>query len=220
MIFAIIPVKRFENSKSRLAPLLGVQERIALSGLMLDDTLAALDGSGCFERILVVTGDPRAREIAERRGAVTIWQESDAGVNSAVALADEYSARAGARATVVVPQDLPLMDAGDIAGVCALAEDGRPCVAVCPSLRFDGTNILLRAPPTAIATHYDNNSYENHVDAAKTAGIPVKVVDSKKLMFDLDTPDDVLALAKMPDRVIAAKSTASFIKSTVSNRSL
>jgi 2-phospho-L-lactate guanylyltransferase len=218
LIFAIIPVKRFENSKSRLAPLLDLQQRMMLSGLMLDDTLAALAASRCFDKILVVTGDARAKEIASRRGAVVVWQESDAGVNSAVALADAHSSSAGAHATVVVPQDLPLMGASDIARVCALAS-GSPCVAVCPSLRFDGTNILLRKPPTAIATHYDNNSYENHLSAAKKAGLPAKVIESRNLMFDLDTPDDVMALARTPDEMIAAKSTASFIKSAVSGRS-
>ncbi len=219
MIFAIIPVKRFENSKTRLAPLLGLQERVTLSSLMLDDTLAALVASSCFKKILAVTGDPGAMEIAKRRGAVVVRQESDAGVNSAVALADAYSLKAGARATVVVPQDLPLMDAGDIAGVCALEND-RPLVAVCPSLRLDGTNILLRAPPTAIATHYDNNSYENHLNDAMAAGITTNVIDSKKLMFDLDTPEDLQELARTPDGMIAAKSTAAFIKSALSDRSL
>lgn len=215
MIFAIVPVKRFENSKSRLAPLLSLQERKTLAELMLDDTLATLAASGCFAEVLVVTGDLRAKEIAARRGAKVLAQESDAGVNSAVALADSYSAKAGAQATIVVPQDLPLMSAGDIAGVCALAKSG-PCVAVCPSARLDGTNILLRRPPGAIATHYDNNSYQNHLKAAKEAGFQAKIIDSKNLMFDLDTPADAKELARMPENAIAAKSAASFVKSALS----
>lgn len=218
MIFAIIPVKRFENSKSRLAPLLGVQERVQLAGLMLQDTLAALSASGCFAEILVVTGDMRAKEIAGNRGARVIFQESDTGVNSAVALADAYSKKAGAHATVVVPQDLPLMSADDMREVCTLAAGG-PCVAVCPSLRFDGTNILLRKPPLAIATHYDNDSYENHLHAAKAAGIVTKVIKSKGLMFDLDTPEDARDLAGIADGAAGAKATASFIKSALSGRS-
>lgn len=218
MIFAIIPVKRFENSKSRLAPVLGLQERIQLAGLMLQDTLETLSASGCFEEILVVTGDLRAREIAASRGARVILQESDAGVSSAVALADAYSEKAGAHATVVVPQDLLLMTVDDMREVCALAVDD-PCVAVCPSLRFDGTNILLRRPPLAIATHYDNNSYENHLHAAEAAGLRTKVIKSKSLMFDLDTPEDARELAGMPDGAAGAKATILFIKSALSGSS-
>lgn len=219
MIFAIIPVKRFENSKSRLASLFGLKERIILSSLMLDDTLASLASSKCFERILVVTGDLQAKKIADRYGASVVWQESDTGVNSAVALGDAQSAKAGAHASVVIPQDLLLMKVDDIVGVCALANDG-PCIAVCPSIRFDGTNILLRTPPAAIATHYDNNSYENHLQAARVAGVPAKVIDSRNMMFDLDTPDDVRTLLKIPDGMIAARSTASFIKYLISNSSM
>lgn len=217
MIFAIVPVKRFENSKSRLASLLSLQERKTLSELMLDDTLATLAASGCFAQVLVVTGDSRANEIAVRRGAKVILEQSDAGVNSAVALADAYSVKAGAQTTVVVPQDLPLMSAADIAGVCKLADNS--CMAVCPSARFDGTNILVRRPPSAIATHYDNNSYENHLQAAKEAGLRATIIESKNLMFDLDTPADAKELAMMPDSAIAAKSTASFIKSALSSAS-
>lgn len=218
MIFAIIPVKRFENSKTRLAPLLGLQDRIQLAGLMLQDTLTALTASGCFEEILVVTGDMQAREIATSRGARVIIQESDAGVNSAVALADAYSEKAGAHATVIVPQDLPLMTPADMKEACAFAAGG-PCVAVCPSLRFDGTNVLLRTPPSAIATHYDNDSYENHLRAAKETGLRTEVIKSKSLMFDLDTPDDARELAAMPDGAAGARAALSFIKSALSGRS-
>jgi 2-phospho-L-lactate/phosphoenolpyruvate guanylyltransferase len=219
LIFAIIPIKRFENSKSRLASLFSLQERVTLSGFMLDDTLATLATSRCFDKILVVTGDSRAKQIADSRGAVVVWQESDTGVNSAVALGDAYSAKAGVHATVVVPQDLPLMSSQDVAGVCDLASSS-PCVAVCPSLRFDGTNVLLRSPPMAITTHYDNNSYESHLNAAATAGLPVKVIDSKNLMFDLDTPNDIGDLIKISDGLIYAKSSVSFIKSLISDRSM
>lgn len=218
MIFAIVPVKRFENSKSRLASLFSIQQRKTLSELMLDNTLGTLAASKCFAEVLVVTSDSRAKEIAEKRGAKTLFQERDAGVNSAVTVADAYSAKAGAQATVVVPEDLPLMSADDVAGVCALAKNN-PCIAVCPSTRLDGTNILLRRPPTAIATHYDNNSYENHLQAAKQVGITAQVVHLKNLMFDLDTPDDVKELTGMSDTEIAAKSTALFIRSALSRAS-
>ena len=137
---------------------------------MLDDTLRTLSNSHCFREILVVTGDDRAGEIARKRGAEVVFQEKDTGVNSAVALADTYSVNAGADATVVVPQDLPLMTAEDMKCVCSLAE-GESCIALCPSLRLDGTNILLRKPPYAIATNYDNHSYESHLEVAKASGM-------------------------------------------------
>lgn len=192
---------------------------MTLSGLMLEDTLATLNSSQSFNKIIVVTGDPTAKAISIRRNAVVVWQEKDTGVNSAVSLGNAYGVKAGAQATVVMPQDLPLMSAKDISDVCSLAAN-HPYVAICPSLRFDGTNALLRNPPQAIPTYYDNNSYENHIKAAMMADIPVKVIDSKNMMFDLDTPEDVRDLANIPDSMISAKSSVSFIKSRLSDSSM
>lgn len=216
MIIAIIPVKKFESGKMRLSPLLGVQERARLSELMLQDTLAALSAARSISEIVAVSSDKRAKEIAEKYKATVLSQERDSGVNSAVALADAYAARKHATATIVVPQDLPLLAPADIDSVCAMAK-GR-CIAICPSLRFDGTNILLRTPPDVIATSYDNNSYEAHMRSAKDAGATVHVVKSDLLMFDVDTPDDARQLAAMPDDKISAKATAAFLKEKISGR--
>lgn len=214
MIIAIVPVKKFENSKTRLSALLGVQERVRLSELMLQDTLAALGATRGVSEIVVVSSDKRAKEIAEKY--TVLEQERDSGVNSAVALADAYAAKKHATATIVIPQDLPLLAPSDIDSVCALAR-GR-CIAICPSVRFDGTNVLLRMPPDVISTSYDNNSYEAHVRSAKDAGAAVHVVKSERLMFDVDTPDDARQLASMPDEKISAKATAAFLKPKISGR--
>lgn len=207
--FFIIPVKRFENSKTRLSSMLSADERIELASLMLDDTLATLKAMDL--QILVVSGDRRAKQIAESHGAKFIYEEKDRGVNSAVALADRHCIDAGADESVVVPQDLPLLNAGDINQMIAFAKEER-CIAICPSLRYDGTNVLLRRPPDIIKTHYDNNSYEMHIKSAADAGVSAHVIKLERLMFDIDTPEDVTHLARMEN--VTAKATASFLKSS------
>ena len=143
--FAIVPVKKFENSKTRLSSALTEDERARLSSLMLEGTLQALAGAP-LEQIVVVSCDARASEIAGQYKAKFLYEEKESGVNSAVALADEYSAKAGADAAIVIPEDLPLLNAADIAMMCGLAEDESRCIVICPSLRYDGTNALLRKP--------------------------------------------------------------------------
>lgn len=214
MIIAIIPVKKFENSKTRLSSMLDVQERVRLSELMLEDTLAALGRARTLSEIAVVSADRRAAEIASKHGATLLAQERDSGVNSAVALADLHAEKKGADATVVIPQDLPLLGAADMEGICAMAQ-GR-CIVICPSLRYDGTNVLLRMPPQVIATSYDNNSYEAHVRSARQAGAAVHVAKLERLMFDIDTPEDARQLAAMQGEKIEAKATAAFLKAKIS----
>ncbi len=179
---------------------------------MLQDTLATLANSKHLDQILVVSSDIRAKKIAEEYGAGFICEEKDSGVNSAVMRADRYSTDAKADATVVIPQDLPLLDASEIDRICGAAGQDSRCIVICPSTRYDGTNILLRKPPTVIKIHYDNNSYNMHVKAAAELGVQARVFESQKLMFDIDKPDDVRQLAAMPDEMITARRTSSFLK--------
>ncbi len=194
--FAIVPVKICKNAKTRLSPTLSADDRVHLSSLMLGDTLSVLAGVQSLQKVVVVSGDRRAEEIAVRHGAIFLHEEKESGVNSAVALADSYSIDQGADTTVVIPQDLPLLDAVDVTMACELAESEDRCIVICPSLRYDGTNLLIRKPTTVIKTYYESDSYETHIRAAGSLGIPVKIFFSIKLMYDIDTPEDARQLAK------------------------
>jgi len=193
---AIVPVKKFENSKTRLSAALTLDERMTLSSLMLSSTLEVLTCTS-LAQVVVVSSDRRAQNLTVKHGAKFLYEEKENGVNSAVAIADRYCIEEeGADATIVVPEDLPLLDAMDIAMVCDLAKEQENCIVICPSIRFDGTNLLLRKPPSAMKTHYDNDSYEMHFTTAKELGVTVKIFFSKRLMSDVDTIGDIKQLAK------------------------
>ena len=208
--FAIVPVKRFENAKTRLSSMLDTDDRIRFSSLMLEDTLKILSVAASLTQVVIVSADKRAEEIATKHGANFLHEEKENGVNSAVALADIYCMKQTADATMVIPHDLPLLNAIDICKVCELAENESRCIVICPSLRYDGTNMLLRKPPSVIATFYDTDSYNMHVKAAIKIGISVKRFFSKTIMYDVDTPEDALELIK--EETLATRSIE-FIKS-------
>lgn len=209
--FAIVPVKRFEKAKTRLSSTLDMDDRIRLSSLMLQDTLQILSVASSLTQVIIVSADKRAEEIATKHGANFLGEENERGVNSAVALADSYcTKKKGADATIVIPHDLPLLTVADISKACDLAEKESKCIVICPSLRYDGTNMLLRKPPSIITTFYDRDSYNMHVKAAIKLGIPVKYLFSKTLMYDIDTPEDAIQLIK--EENVRARSLE-FIKS-------
>ena len=209
--FAIVPVKRFENAKTRLSSMLDTEDRIRLSYLMLEDTLQILSVAPPLTQVIIVSADKRADEIATKHGAKFLPEEKEKGVNSAVALADGYCIeKEAADATIVIPHDLPLLDTIVISKACELAEKESTCIVICPSVRYDGTNMLLRKPPSVIGTFYETDSYNMHVRTAIKLGIPVKPLLSKSLMYDIDTPEDALQLIK--EENVAAKSLE-FIKS-------
>lgn len=209
--FAIVPVKRFENAKTRLSSMLDTEDRIRLSSLMLEDTLQILSVAPSLTQVIIVSADKRADEIATKHGAKFLPEEKEKGVNSAVALADGYCIeKEAADATIVIPHDLPLLDSIVISKACELAEKESTCIVICPSVRYDGTNMLLKKPPSVIGTFYETDSYNMHVRTAIKLGIPVKPLLSKSLMYDIDTPEDALQLIK--EENVAAKSLE-FIKS-------
>jgi 2-phospho-L-lactate/phosphoenolpyruvate guanylyltransferase len=193
-IFALVPVKRFESSKSRLSSVLNVVERKELSELLLTNTLSVLTQASAISEIVIVSSDEVAMEIARRSGAEVLRESKDNGVNAAIAQADDYSFENGAEATLVIPQDLPLLVAADVNMICRKAESPDRCLVVCPSIRYDGSNALLRKPSRLLKTSYDEDSFNAHIRAATKSGIPIKVFLSKRIMLDLDTTEDIKIL--------------------------
>ena len=193
-IFALVPVKRFESSKSRLSSVLNIVERRELSELLLTNTLSVLTEASAISEIVIVSSDEMAMEIARRNGAKILRESKDDGVNAAIARADEYSFENGADATLVIPQDLPLLVAADVNMICRKAEMLDRCLVVCPSIRYDGSNALLRKPSRLLKTSYDEDSFNAHIRAATKVGIVIKIFLSKRIMLDLDTTEDIRIL--------------------------
>ena len=195
-IFAVIPVKRFESSKSRLKFWLADESRVKLAELLLTDTLTTLVESTTIDTIVVVSGDERAKYICSKVGAKFLRQDIDDGVNEAVMAADAFSIKNGAEATIVVPSDLPLLKPENIDLIAKTSERCEKCIVICPSLRHDGTNILLRKPVNLIKTHYDENSYARHMQEAIQIKASIFAVLSDSVMIDLDTKHDINMLAR------------------------
>jgi len=193
-----VPAKQFEKGKSRLAPLFDICDRVKLGELLLDSTLHTLENATALYSTVVISTDVRAKRIAKMHGAIFVDEGKHIGVNNAVNMANDYCARAGAVATVVVPHDLPLALSEDIDMICNAAKDYDRCLIICPSARYDGSNVLLRRPPKLIDSHYDNNSFNMHINAAKKIGAKIKIILSQRMMRDLDTLEDAQYLAKEP----------------------
>jgi 2-phospho-L-lactate/phosphoenolpyruvate guanylyltransferase len=202
-LFAIIPVKKFEYSKSRMGQFFSVEERVRLSQLLLDQTIKTLKKTTTLSEIIVVSIDKRAQIAAEMHNISFLKEDVENGVNAAVNIADCYCIRHGADATIVVPEDLPLLVPNDIDMMYDIAIKYEKCLLICPSIGYDGSNLLVRKPPNLLAkTHYDNgNSYYSHIISAMGAGAYVKVIFSEGVMKDLDTLEDAKCLVSQGNKV-------------------
>ena len=160
--------------------------------------------------MLIITPYKHEEELAIKHGTNFVREEKGNGVNSAVEVADRYCIDEAADATIIIPHNLPLLDECDIFKAQELAQKESHCIVICPSHRYDGTNLLLRKPPSVIATFYDSDSYNMHINAAASFGIPIKYLFSKSLMYDIDTPEDVFRLIK--EETPAAVRSIEFLK--------
>ena len=183
----IIPVKRLRDSKSRLADVLPLEARVNLSLYLLEDLLDIIRAIDNLTP-MVIGHDDDVKSIARRYKARFIKDDSK-GVNDAIALADRYSKRFDA--SIVIPIDLPLMSKDDLKMLIDDAKDKKKYVIIIPSSRFDGTNILLRKPPSVMDTYYDMDSYLLHLNKALELGLEVSILLNHKLMHDLDSIDDI-----------------------------
>ena len=208
-VFAIVPVKNFERGKSRLQSLLTVEDRIKLSELFLDLTLNTLTKTPVISEVIIVSSDIRAEEIVKKYDAIFLGEKKDQGVNAAVALADTYISECIVDASIVIPQDLPLLLPQDIEYICTEAQNHERCLVICPSIRFDGSNALLRRPPLLLKTSYEHDSYNIHIKKAKALNATVKVIPIKRIMIDIDTIEDIRKIIKFS----SANKVVAFLKS-------
>ncbi len=193
MTIALIPVKRLEESKSRLLPQLAGDKREALTLAMLEDLIESLSKSTGIDRIAVTTPDPVVAEHAERAGAEILIRE-EPGLNAALEDGRERLHPGEDEGFMIV--------LGDVAG--ALPEDFSKLVDtaaqevgvwLAPS-SDGGTSALLQHPASAIPCRFGRDSAKRHREAADTAGIPFHEIELASLAIDLDQPEDLEAFLR------------------------
>jgi 2-phospho-L-lactate guanylyltransferase len=156
---------------------------------MLGEVLSAISQSQA-NKIIIISKDEEAFEIARKFNAVEIFEERENGVNAAVALSEKYLNEKGFDASIVFPQDIPLIRPQDIDTLIQFQKTVQSLLVV-PSRKFDGTNALLRSPFDVMETHYDEDSYKIHLTTAKSRNIPTSFVLINRMMWDVDDRSDL-----------------------------
>jgi len=196
-IAAIIPVKTFSKAKTRLD--LSPHQTEELCKIMLEEILSTVSISPQIEKIIIVTKEEKAIEIGKKFNTITVIDEKEESVNSAVALADKYLLENGFDASIVFPQDIPYIKTQDIDFMLNYKTPPN-FVIVVPSRRFDGTNALVRMPIDLMETHYDEDSYKIHMNTAKEHTLNVALIFVKRIMWDVDNDEDLKFLLEQNEK--------------------
>jgi len=186
-VYAVVPVKDLRGTKSRLAPVLDPAARAGLTLYMMGRVVTRALKAG-VDAVGVVSPDPIVLGEALKRGATPLAQKSR-GLNPALEEGRLWATENGASALLVLPADLPLIEAEDVTEVLAGAA-GAP-VVVAPDGARSGTNALLLRPPDALPFLFGPGSFEAHLGAARDRGAEARVCENGHLSFDLDTAGDL-----------------------------
>ena len=189
----IIPCRGLQSGKQRLSTRLDPIARGDLNRWLLTNTVYAASAAlNDPRRCIVVSPDPDARRLAGSLGIGIIDEPPGIGLNAALALARLKVCQAGADVVIVLPVDLPLLDAAIVRAL--VAESMRAVAAgralIAPDRAATGTNALALDARLTFAFQFGADSCAHHYAEANRHGLGLTRYTIPQLAFDLDWPDD------------------------------
>jgi 2-phospho-L-lactate guanylyltransferase len=189
-VWALVPAKGFERAKSRLRPALSDEACAKFAHDLFGHVVGALLASAALEGVLVATDADSVAGAARALGAEV--RRDDGRATGLAAIVDaglaDLAAR-GARAALVIMADLPELRPDDVRAL--VAESDRNGVVLVRAADGHHTNALLLAPPTLFPTAFGrDDSFAEHLAAARARGLAPIVVENPRVSFDIDGPDD------------------------------
>ncbi len=191
----LIPVKNLSNAKQRLGDVLDQSVRTELAHAMLADVLQAVVEYG-REDVSLVTSDLFALEQAAIQGFGVIADESNVSETDAVEMATRECVARGVPRTLVIPGDIPLIEAEDLSAIFDHAPV-RGSVLV-PAGDKRGTNAVLRTPSDLFPLRFGNDSLQPHLQAAIATDTSCVVLSLLRVGLDIDNADDLQVFAAHP----------------------
>jgi 2-phospho-L-lactate guanylyltransferase len=191
----LVPVKNLSNAKQRLSTLLDASARTQLAQAMLADVLEAVAKFG-GDDVCLVTSDPYALDLSREHHFEVIRDEMNRSESDAIAMATELCAVRGLQGTLVIPGDIPLIEADDLRAI----RDSAPVKGslLVPSSDKRGSNAVLRRPAALFPLKFGSDSFMPHLAAAIATDTSCVVLSLPRIGLDIDTPEDLQQLAQAP----------------------
>ena len=183
-IYAIIPVSKFKNAKTRLSPFLSEEEREKLLKVMLQDVTDTL--KRYVDKIFIISRDEDVLNYAKSLKLDTILENENSNLNKALTQAMKFC-KGKTRKVIIVPSDIPLIGKTNIA---MLIEASKSLDFIIVPSKGGGTNMMIMKP-MAIHTHFEGFSYKEHINAAERKKLNPQVHDSLFMALDVNTTEDL-----------------------------
>lgn len=192
----LVPVKNLSAAKQRLAAVLDQPARTELAQAMLHDVVATLAAWPRRPACALVTSDPFAIELAQQYDFEIIPDPANPGETGAIEMATSICVSRGLDSTLVIPADIPLIQASELAQI--LEHAPREGSVLAPAADGRGTNAAFRRPANLFPLRFGNDSFKPHLAAAQATGEPCIVLQLPGIAIDVDNPEDLQQLLTHP----------------------
>ena len=189
-LWLVIPTRGLAAGKSRLATVLGADERLGLNTRWLDallDAFAAIAGG--LGHCVVVSPSDDALAHAARRGAQALRETEPGGLNAALEQGCEHARKRGADRILILAADLP--DVQHTALLRLIEGSQADAVTLIADKTGTGTNGILLPAAAARGFAFGEGSLARHEKLFGAAGQPVRLWRDAGLALDIDTPADL-----------------------------
>ena len=185
----IVPVRGFDDAKSRLSSVLNPSQRRALAQNCARGVLTRTASCSRF----VVCDNDEVAQWALSCDATPIRVNSqglNASLTESIPLISNHST---IDFFLISHADLPLSEPLDQIIESLQTNDHETSIIICPDRHNDGTNVL-GIPASLIGSwkfQYGQGSFAQHLQQAKAAKLLIRVIEDPQLGLDLDTADDL-----------------------------
>jgi len=183
-IYAIIPVSKFSNAKTRLSPFLDLKERENLLKAMLKDVTKTLKQA--VDEVVIISADTEVLEYANDLEVLTLVENEGLNLNTAIEQAMDW-ARHKTKKVFIVPSDIPLIAKSN---QFALVASGKSLDFIILPSKGGGTNGLI-IKPLAIDMKFGDFSFKNHIKEAYENNLEPVISDSFYMSLDVNTTEDL-----------------------------
>ena len=185
-ISAFIPVKKYVNSKVRLASILNQEERQELAKKMAHQTVNALIESKICESITLVTNDPDL-SIKGTKSFISKLPLNEC-LNEAIKLSNPEET------ILIMHADLPRVKALELQRLKKSYVS--KSISIVSDAIKSGTNCLMFNTSINFALQFGANSYQLFIEEFKSNNLDYQDIYSPALQDDLDSEEDYFKLIK------------------------
>ena len=191
--WAILPVKQFHRSKTRLQSILNRSQCTSVARAMALDMLRVLSSVAEFDHIMVLGDGPDQARLARMHGCDYVNDDPALDISQNLIRVCRLPQIASAARLLYVPADLPLVTGQD---VTQLLNRHTSELTICRAMRDGGTNAMLSSPASEMTFSLGRDSARRHALAAAGANRGFQLLDVTAFQRDIDVPEDLAWLSR------------------------